>query len=280
MTYIKITRNYYINNFEKKVIKEIIKNVKKTNIYENYNNVYYTQKYTLKQIITFILIKIKYSLTWEGLGKYKSNIHKHFIRFCKYNIFSDTYKGLITKYINSNKSKYIYTDSTAIINKGGIDKIKKNKYYYGKNCNKINLCIDDKKIPLDIDFYEGNVYDSKILYSKLKQNNNLINKLKTIKCKTFVADAGYCSIKNRSFLEKHKIIPVIKYNNRGTKKEENKKFLSANELKIYKRRVKVEHVFGNLKQKLILNVRNDKYFINYTNQVIIYFLLRISPYIK
>lgn len=155
MTYIKITRNYYINNFEKKVIKEIIKNVKKTNIYENYNNVYYTQKYTLKQIITFILIRIKYSLTWEGLGKYKSNIHKHFIRFYKYNIFSDTYKGLITKYINSNKSKYIYTDSTAIINKGGIDKIKKNKYYYGKNCNKINLCIDDKKIPLDIDFYEG-----------------------------------------------------------------------------------------------------------------------------
>jgi len=125
MTYIKITRNYYINNFEKKVVKEIIKSVKKTNIYENYNNVYYTQKYTLKQIITFILIKIKYSLTWEGLGKYKSNIHKHFIRFCKYNIFTNTYEELITKYIISNKSKYIYTDTTTIINKGGIDNIKK-----------------------------------------------------------------------------------------------------------------------------------------------------------
>ena len=242
MTYIKITRNYYINNFEKKIIKEIIKNVKKTNIYENYNNVYYTQKYTLKQIITFILIKIKYSLTWvkhqytscfrKGLGKYKSNIHKHFIRFCKYNIFTNTYEELITKYINSNKSKYIYTDSTAIINKGGkilvyfvfyyIDKIKKNKYYYGKNCNKINLCIDDKKIPLDIHFYEGkpliifvfqdNVYDSKILYNKLKQNNDLINKLKTIKCKilvyfvfqskTFVAD----TIKSQILLDRNLLI--------------------------------------------------------------------------
>jgi hypothetical protein len=280
MTYIKITRNYYINNFEKKVIKEIIKNVKKKDIYNNYKHMYHTQKYSLKQIITFILIKIKYSLTWAGLGKHRSNIHKHFLRFCKYDIFTDTYEDLLQKYIISNKSKCVYADTTAIINKGGINKIKKNRYYYGKNCNKINLCIDDKKVPIDIDFYEGNVYDSKILYNKLKQNNKLINKLKSIKCKTFIADAGYCSIKNRKTLEKNKITPIIKYNNRGIKKEENKKYLTKDELKKYKNRIKVEHVFGNLKQKSILNVRNDKNFISYTNLVIMYFLLRIIKYIK
>ena len=34
MTYIKITRKYYIDNFGKKLIKEIIKNVKNTDIYK------------------------------------------------------------------------------------------------------------------------------------------------------------------------------------------------------------------------------------------------------
>ena len=119
MTYIKITRNYYINNFEKKVIKEIIKNVKKKDIYNNYKHIYHTQKYSLKQIITFILIIIKYSLTWAGLGKHRSNIHTHFLRFCKYDIFTDTYEDLLQKYIIDNKSNYVYADTTAIINKGG-----------------------------------------------------------------------------------------------------------------------------------------------------------------
>ena len=149
MTYIKITRKYYIDNFGKKLIKEIIKNVKNTDIYKNYSYIYHTQKYTLKEIITYIVIKIKYSLTWDGLGKHKSNIHKHFLRLCKYNIFTDTYNNLIQKYITDNKSKNIYTDTTAIINKGGIDNIKKNKYYYNKNCNKISIFTDDKNIPID-----------------------------------------------------------------------------------------------------------------------------------
>ena len=101
---------------------------------------------------------------------------------------------------------------------------------------------------------------------------------------------GNISIKNRKILEKHGIIPVIKYNNRRTKKEKNKKYLTEDEMKKYKKRVKIEHVFGNLKQKSILNVReilinivfqcNDKYFINYANQVIVYFLLRIMKSIK
>ena len=278
MTYIKITRNYYINNFEKKVVKEIIKTVKKTIIYENYKNIYYTQKYTLKQIITFIIIKIKYSLTWDALGKYRSNIHKHFLRFCKYNIFTDTYKELITKYINSNKSKYIYTDTTTIINKGGINNIKKNKYYYNKNCNKISIFADNKNVPIDIDFYAGNIYDSKILYKKMTQNTDLINKLKNIKCKTFVADAGYCSHKNRNILKNNKINSVIKFNKRNNKKV-NITF-TKNEQKIYNKRINIEHIYANLKQKSILSQRNDKYFINYINQVIIYFLMRIIQYIK
>ena len=47
MTYIKITRKYYIDNFGKKLIKEIIKNVKNIDIYKNYSYIYHTQKYTL-----------------------------------------------------------------------------------------------------------------------------------------------------------------------------------------------------------------------------------------
>ena len=38
--------------------------------------------------------------------------------------------------------------------------------------------------------------------------------------------------------------------------------------------------FNKIQQKSILNVRNDKYFINYANQVIVYFLLRIVKSIK
>jgi hypothetical protein len=278
MAYIKITRNYYINNFDKKVIKEIIKTIKKNMNYNNYNFTYHTQRYTLKYIIELILIKIKYSLTWEGLGKHRSNIHMHYLKFSKNNIFTDTYKTLIHKYINNNKSKYIYTDTTTIINKGGIDRIKKNKYYYNKNCNKISIFADDKNVPIDIDFYAGNIYDSKILYRKMTQNSDLINKLKIVKCKTFVADAGYCSNNNRNILKNNKINSVIKFNKRNNKKV-NISF-TKNEQKIYNKRVNIEHIFANLKQKSILSQRNDKYFINYTNQVIIYFLLQIIKYIK
>ena len=278
MVHIKITKNYYINNFDKKVIKEIIKTIKKTDIYNNYKFIYSKQKYTLQNILQLIITKIKYSLTWDDLGKYRSNIHKHYIRFCKYNIFTDSYKEIIDKYINSNKSKYIYTDTTAIINKGGIDNIKKNKYYYNKNCNKIGIFTDDKNVPIDIDFYAGNVYDSKILYNKLSQNNDLKNKLKKIKCKVFVADAGYCSNKNRKILIDNNITPVIKFNKRNNKKEINT--FNKTEHKIYKKRINIEHVYAGLKQKSILSQRNDKYFINYKNQVIIYFLLRIMKSIK
>ena len=52
----------------------------------------------------------------------------------------------------------------------------------------------------------------------MTQNSVLINKLKIIKCKTFVADAGYCSNNNRNILKNNKINSVIKFNKRNNKK--------------------------------------------------------------
>jgi IS5 family transposase len=71
----------------------------------------------------------------------------------------------------------------------------------------------------------------------MTQNTDLINKLKNIKSKIFVADAGYCSHKNRNILRNNKINSVIKFNKRNNKKV-NITF-TKNEQKIYNKRVNI-----------------------------------------
>ena len=57
---------------------------------------------------------------------------------------------MLNKYLkktNNRRFKYVYTDTTFIVNKYGIDCKKRNKYMKNKNCNKISVFVDNKNAP-------------------------------------------------------------------------------------------------------------------------------------
>jgi transposase len=106
-----------------------------------------------------------------------------------------------------------------------------------KNCNKISILADKKFIPIDIKIYKGNIHDSKILQ---EQMSTIIDKYKNIKY--LIADKGYCSKITREKLITNNIKPIIDYNNRNTKTKA-KNSLTNEELKIYKKRIYIKHIF-------------------------------------
>ena len=84
----------------------------------------------------------------------------------------------------------------------------------------------------------------------------------------FFADGGYDSIQIREKLKKLKLIPIIPTNKRNTKDIHltNEVKLTKTEQKKYKKRIKIEHVFGKLKTDRKISTRYDRkneVFINF-----------------
>lgn len=79
-------------------------------------------------------------------------------------------------YINTLKKQKnntlsdLYTDTTFIINKKGVDFKKRNKFVKNKNCNKISIIADKNFTPVFVSCYTGNKNDSKILQQDLDTN--------------------------------------------------------------------------------------------------------------
>jgi len=85
------------------------------------------------------------------------------------NLFRDTYIELLKKYLKKTKNKTLkslYTDTTFIVNKKGIDNKARNKYMKNKNCNKVSIITDNKFIPIDIQ-KTSNLLDCSFSLAKL-----------------------------------------------------------------------------------------------------------------
>ena len=65
--------------------------------------------------------------------------------------------------------------------------------------------------------------------------------------KYFICDKGYCSSKIRNILINKNILPIIPFNRRNTKDKNKINKLTKNEKNRYKKRIKIEHIFSNLK---------------------------------
>lgn len=230
---------------------------------------YKTQKYKLYDMLCFIIIVLRYNYIWAHSVLFdicKSTVYSVFRRLVKCNVFEDSYKALLLKYIPTlcNRKKRIHlTDSTSILNKRGKKNKKNNITNCATNINNIeptrNTRYNNKKsiklsfislfngIPYNISFDTGKTNDSKILCNQLK-TENLID-LKYLKSDTiyFLADKGYDSKENRNIIESKKMIPIIDHNNRNTKDKNKIKKLTKNEKKIYKKRIRIENIFSNLK---------------------------------
>ena len=223
--------SFQLSPIDRSILNLLHKIIMRTNLAYNYQFNYHTQKYSLRYILASILFVIKHATKWRILGSSYNNIYKHYIKLNKYGIFKNTYVEMLNKYLkktNNRRLKCVYTDTTFIVNKYGIDSKKRNKYMKNKNCNKISIFVDNNNVPISFNIYSGNVNDARILYNELDNINPIIKK----NIKYLCADKGYCSNKNRIKLLNSNIIPIIPFNKRNTKDKTKIKCLTCDEKKM------------------------------------------------
>jgi hypothetical protein len=269
-----IKNEYTLSSIDKKIIRILTKNINNSQYKNNYNFTYSSQKYSLQFILAHILFIIKYSVTWRTLGIHiYNNIYKHYIKLNKINLFKSTYMELLKKYLirtKNNTLKSLYTDTTFIVNKKGINEKARNKYMKNKYCNKVSIITDNKFIPIDIQMFKGNLNDSNILQQQFINIDHFMNNTKY-----FICDKGYCSSKIRNILTNKNIVPIIPYNKRNTKDKNKIIKLTKIQKEKYKKRIKIEHIFSHLKSNHKIQNRYEKYINNYEGLLYLFFIKRI-----
>ena len=257
---IKKNKNQKLKAKNKLVVNSIYENIKNEHksLYDSYQFKTKNQKYTLKIILEACVYFIRISCSFNNF-KYKKikphAFYKNYVKLNKYKIFESTYNNLLNKYLNKNKIKHIYTDTSTFYNKYNTDKVKRNKYFKNKKVLKLSLMTNELGIPLNIDLYSGNMNDSNICNKQLDElNKKLIDKNNSI----FMADAGYDSsiIRNKLNGIFNKIL--IPQNKRNIRDQNKIKVFTNEEKKLYKLRIKIENTFLKIKKNRRLEIVYEK----------------------
>lgn len=230
------------------------------------------RKHSIEVIMTEIFDFLKrgtsYNLHKGNLKK--STLNDYVIFFAKENIYQKFYWYLHQKYATKNLAdnlKNQSTDTSFIINQYGLEEnVARNPFMKNKNCIKISLMVDIKGVPIDIKFVKGNKNDSPLLREHLNEmtfNPNTKKYINNNRYKqTFMADAGYDGIKNRTLLKEKGYKVIIPINRRNTNKislqtsniiKKDKISLQTSNMtekdkKTYKKRTIIENKFSNFKQ--------------------------------
>jgi hypothetical protein len=109
---------------------------------------------------------------------------------------------------------------------------------------KVSSIIDAKGITLNIDVFNGNMYDSKILENQLNECSLIDYNLDINNRQYLLADSAYDSKKlSEKLIEKRYTNLLIYKNKRNTKDKKKLEKLKMNEEDriIYKKRIKIEH---------------------------------------
>jgi len=157
---------------------------------------------------------------------------------------------------NANKkTNNLYIDSTIIYNKNGTNKIGRNKFYKNKKTPKISLMTDMNGFPLSILFMKGNYHDNTVFEKHIRDAIIITPKIK----KTIIADKAYSSLKNYKLLDDKNFNHILPPRN-------NMKIAKTYvyDKDTYKKRIKIEHIFGRLKLFRRINQRNDKLLRNFS----------------
>ncbi|MBC8308056.1 MAG: IS5 family transposase [Pelagibacterales bacterium] len=247
-------------NKEGIIIKLLIKEINKIDdLKRSYGNNYKSQKYQINEILIDIFYVLKTGIPWRALRSHINwnTVYKSYIKLNKHGIFRDCYKSLLIKYLKNNKGKlkYIFTDTTIIPNKYGINKANLNKYYKNKKVTKLSIITIRNGVPFNVKLYGGNRNDSYIFQNQSRNDEILKNNKNK---KYFMADKGYDSKNIKDLLTTMGYINIIPQNRRGIK--DTKKIRSFRKDKIkYRKRIKVENMFNKIKTFRRLSMRYDKY---------------------
>lgn len=139
-----------------------------------------------------------------------------------------------------------------------------NRYNGRKKYIKISSITDSKGAPLSSVVVSSKQSDSISVNETINGipvNLNTLRNSKVNRYKQYMlGDSGYHTKNNLSYLKKLGYTPIIKYNKRNTK---DKKKIKENELKgkslkIYKKRVIIEHYFSWIKNYPVINQNYQK----------------------
>ena len=129
-----------------------------------------------------------------------------------------------------------------------------NKYYGRKRICKLSLITDKVGIPYNLTLNNGKCNDAIILEQQLLQP--MLIDIPT-NGSYFLADKGYDTIRIREKLTNLGYWPLIAKNRRNNNKSYDS--MTKHEKKIYKKRIRIENIFLNLKYYRRILTRYDKY---------------------
>lgn len=246
------------------IINAIIKNINNSqNIKKHFDFSYKSQKHELKDLLNEIIKIIKYALPWREIDKFSYNtVYSVYKTLIKFKILKSTYIDLLKLYLKkcpNKKLKYQYTDTTCIPNKYGSDLVKYNGYKK-KKCTKVSLVTDSYGIPINVSVNNGSECDSKIIMKHFFNSSLIDHKLNSKHKKFLLADSIYDIREFKDKLLNNRYVSIISPNIKNTKNKILLKFkkLSKSEIKIYKKRIKIEHTNNKLKCCRRLNCRYDR----------------------
>ena len=266
-----------LNNSDIKFIEYILSYI---NFNEKFIKLFkhHKQIYPIKDLFSALIIKLKTGIPYNHFSFLKINIkggnlyyfHKKLIKYKFFELFFEYYIGTYIENMHEFEKEF-YVDSTLIANKLGIDLTSYNIQLKKHKSTKVSLIIDDFGVPIDFITTNSNCHDASICIEHI---NNIANNFPQL-CtndKFFIADAAYDSSNIRDALIKNKIGKLICDKNKRNTKDPNKlkKYqLNLHTKMLLKKRSKVEHTNNILKKNKTINVRYEKYSVNYNSFVLI-----------
>jgi hypothetical protein len=157
-----------------------------------------------------------------------------------------------------------------------------NRYNGRKKYVNVSIICDSYGVPLTRDIFSSKRKDSTTVIEMVNKLPININTLKNSKInrykQTFLGDCGYCSKRNRLFLDKKGYRTLIKFNKRNTK---NKKLIKSmkftkEQKQTFKRRGMVENFFSWIKNKPVINQNYQKTISSYNGLLSLSCIILIS----
>ena len=241
----------------------IIKELKNVLLLKSMNTKYYHN--TIFDSLIFIL---KSNISWNEKIIVNNNIvktnsiYKHFSFLSKIDFFNTLLTKIIDKFFKNDlmNSSTFLADTTFVFNKKcNVKNIKRNPYKCNKYGFKISVITNEKQIPISILFAGGNRNDLKMLEEQL--DAPLLTKY--LKNKYFLVDKGYKSKNLKQLFNSYDTLLIL---------PKEKHFYPETNVNIYKKRIKIEHLFAKIKNYKRISHVFEKYIDNFKSFVYIAFL--------
>ena len=130
--------------------------------------------------------------------------------------------------------------------------------------SKLSIISDLNGIPLNVNLFSGNTYDSKILVKQLNDTNLIDSSLSNKNNDIFLADSAYDSKKIKELLKAKKYKKVlIPQNKRNIKNPKLLTKMSKRDKNRFRKRSVIERKIAKIKSYKRLNVRYYKYSSNF-----------------